>query len=104
ARERVLGDLVRRRALLSAQIEELRGGRDRLLDAYRTVKRTFLEATEALAQVEAHAAVEREAHHEPLDVDAEIAAEIEALDGTDATDTTDATGATIEPAPAAADG
>ena len=43
----------------SAQIEELRGGRDRLLDAYRTVKRTFLEATEALAQVEARAAAER---------------------------------------------
>ncbi|MDQ1475828.1 MAG: hypothetical protein QOE62_1057, partial [Actinomycetota bacterium] len=44
ARERVLGDLVRRRALLNAQIEALRGGRDRLLDAYRTVKRTFLDA------------------------------------------------------------
>ena len=59
ARERVLVDLVRRRALLQAQIEELRGGRDRLLDAYRTVKRTFLEATEALTQVEARAAAER---------------------------------------------
>jgi DivIVA domain-containing protein len=80
ARERVLGDLVRRRALLSAQIEELRGGRDRLLDAYRTVKRTFLEATEALTQVEARAASERPAIHEPLDIDTEIAAEIEALD------------------------
>jgi len=91
ARERVLGDLVRRRALLSAQIEELRGGRDRLLDAYRTVKRTFLEATESLSQVEARAASERATTSEPLDVDAEIAAEIEALDGTtigaDATET-----------------
>lgn len=81
ARERVLGDLVRRRSLLSAQIEALRGGRDRLLDAYRTVKRTFLDATEALAQVEARAAVERSAStHEPLDLAAEIAAEIDKLD------------------------
>ncbi len=81
ARERVLGDLVRRRALLNAQIEALRGGRDRLLDAYRTVKRTFLDATEALAQVEARAAVERSASsNEAIDVAAEIAAEIEKLD------------------------
>ena len=66
----------------NGQIEALRGGRDRLLDAYRTVKGTFLEATEALAQVEARAAVERSAStHEPVDVAAEIAEEIEKLDG-----------------------
>jgi DivIVA domain-containing protein len=83
ARERVLGDLVRRRALLNGQIEELRSGRDHLLDAYRTVKRTFLEATEALAQVEARAAAERSTTlSEPLDIAAEIAAEIDALDDT----------------------
>jgi DivIVA domain-containing protein len=82
ARERVLGDLVRRRALLHAQIEVLRHGRDRLLDAYRNVKRTFLEATEALGDVEARAAAERSTTAaEPLDIAAEIAAEIEALDG-----------------------
>ena len=80
ARERVLGDLVRRRALLQAQIEELRGGRDRLIDAYRTVKRTFLDATEALAHVEVRAAAERATPAEPLDVAAEIAAEIALLD------------------------
>ncbi|HEV7523661.1 MAG TPA: DivIVA domain-containing protein [Acidimicrobiia bacterium] len=91
ARERVLGDLVRRRALLNGQIEALRGGRDRLLDAYRTVKGTFLEATEALAQVEARAAVERSAPHEPIDIDAEIAEEIEKLDGSAPIDLTDAT-------------
>ena len=56
ARERVLADLGRRRSLLQAQVEELRQGRDRLLEAYRVVKRTFLDATEALAQVEARAA------------------------------------------------
>ena len=55
-RERVLADLFRRRALLQAQVDELRGGRDHLLDVYRVVKRTFLEATGALAQVEARAA------------------------------------------------
>jgi DivIVA domain-containing protein len=82
ARERVLADLVRRRALLNAQIEALRSGRDHLLDAYRTVKRTFLDATEALVQVETRAAVERAAPHaQPVDLDAEIAAEIEKLDG-----------------------
>jgi DivIVA domain-containing protein len=59
ARERVLADLGRRRGLLHAQVEELRQGRDRLLEAYRVVKRTFLDATEALAQVEARAASER---------------------------------------------
>jgi DivIVA domain-containing protein len=86
ARERVLGDLVRRRALLNAQIEVLRRGRDHLLDAYRNVKRTFLEATEALGEVEARAAAERSistAAGEPLDIAAEIAAEIEALDASD---------------------
>ena len=47
-RERVLADLARRRSLLQAQIEALRAGRDSLLDAYRVVKRSFLEATGAL--------------------------------------------------------
>ena len=90
ARERVLSDLVRRRALLNAQIEALRGGRDRLLDAYRTVKRTFLDATEALVQVEARAAVERSASsNEAIDIAAEIAAEIEKLDDGTVPDTTD---------------
>jgi DivIVA domain-containing protein len=71
ARERVLSDLGRRRSLLQAQVEELRQGRDRLLEAYRVVKRTFLDATEALAQVEARAASERAqaaATHEHADV------------------------------------
>jgi DivIVA domain-containing protein len=95
ARERVVGDLVRRRSLLSAQIEALRAGRDHLLDAYRTVKRTFLDATEALAQVEARAAVERSVpNSESVDVAAEIAAEIEKLDGALPTDGTGVDGAT----------
>ncbi len=81
ARERVLVDLVRRRALLNGQIEQLRLGRDRLLDAYRTVKRTFLEATEALAQVEGRAAEERAHAPEEVDIAGQVAAEIEALEG-----------------------
>jgi len=73
-RERVLADLLRRRTLLTAQIDELRTGRDHLLDAYRVVKRTFLEATGALAQVEQRAAAERAAGG-PVDV-AEDALEV----------------------------
>jgi hypothetical protein len=65
--------------LLQSQIEELRVGRERLVDAYGAVKRTFLEATDALAQVESRAAVER-ANSPDLDIAAEIAAEISALD------------------------
>jgi cell division septum initiation protein DivIVA len=57
-RERVLADLGRRRMLLQAQIDELRAGRDRLLDAYRVVKHTLGDATDALVQVEARAAAE----------------------------------------------
>jgi DivIVA domain-containing protein len=78
-RERILGDLGRRRGLLQAQLEELRNGRDHLLEAYRVVKRTFLEATEALAQAEARAAAGKPLPSvEPSDVDAAIAAEEEA--------------------------
>jgi DivIVA domain-containing protein len=57
-RERVLADLARRRSLLQAQVDELRSGRDRLLDAYRVVKHTLGDATGALAQVEARANAE----------------------------------------------
>ncbi|HEY7136833.1 MAG TPA: DivIVA domain-containing protein [Acidimicrobiia bacterium] len=52
-RERVLTELGRRRSTLQAQIDELRNGRERLLEAYRTVKRTLAEATDALSHVEA---------------------------------------------------
>jgi len=79
ARERVLTDLARRRGLLQAQVEELRQGRDHLLDAYRVVKRTFLEATEALAHVEARAAAGKPIPSADVhDVDAAIAAEPDA--------------------------
>ena len=78
-RQRVIDDLGRRRELLSGQLEELRTGRDQLLDAYRVVKRTFLEATEALAQVEARATAGRPAPGtDPVDLDETLAAESEA--------------------------
>jgi DivIVA domain-containing protein len=83
-RERVLADLLRRRTLLQAQIDELRGGRDHLLDAYRVVKRTFLEATGALAQVEVRAAADRAAGHVP-------AAEVDPAKASTGTHETDAT-------------
>lgn len=76
-RERILADLGRRRLLLQAQIDELRAGRDRLLDAYRVVKRTLGDATEALVQVEARAGHELAGPPPSLEVppvDGELAA------------------------------
>ncbi len=75
-RERIIEDLARRRELLTGQLEELRAGRDRLLDSYRVVKRTFLDATEALAQVEARATAGRPvAGPDPADLADAVAAE-----------------------------
>jgi DivIVA domain-containing protein len=61
-RERVLGDLTRRRRVAQVQIEQLRAGRERLIDAYRIVRRTLDEVTDELqrADAEARAAMERE--------------------------------------------
>ena len=98
ARERVLADLFRRRSLLQAQIDELRAGRDNLLDAYRVVKRSFLDATNALAQVEARAAEER-ARDEDGEVSDELAEELRAATGDDDLDAEAPVGAE----PAAAD-
>jgi DivIVA domain-containing protein len=60
-RERLLGDLARRRRLAHVQIEQLRAGRERLLEAYRVVRRTLDEATEELSVAEAEARVAAEA-------------------------------------------
>ena len=60
-RERLLGDLARRRRLAHVQIEQLRAGWERLLDAYRVVRRTLDEATEELTVAEAEARVAAEA-------------------------------------------
>lgn len=59
-RERILRDLARRRRTAHVQIEQLRAGRDRLLEAYRVVRSTLDEATGELtvAEAEARAAAE----------------------------------------------
>lgn len=60
-RRRVLEDLVRRRKVLRRQIEQLRVGRERLLEAYEVVSQTVQEATQELgvAVTSAQAAAER---------------------------------------------
>jgi DivIVA domain-containing protein len=59
-REKVLGDLGRRRRLAQAQVDQLRAGRERLLEAYRLVRQTLDQVVEELAsaEVEARAAAE----------------------------------------------
>ena len=47
-RERILKDLLRRRELLLEQIDELRSGREELLESYKVVKTSFQKATDAL--------------------------------------------------------
>ncbi|HUR23738.1 MAG TPA: DivIVA domain-containing protein [Acidimicrobiales bacterium] len=55
ARARVLGDLARRRRIAHTQVEQLRAGRERLLDAYRVVRRTLDEVADELERVESEA-------------------------------------------------
>lgn len=72
-RERVLSDLTHRRDLLQAQIAELRLGREHLVEAYRAVKRTFLDATEALTAVEVRFAEQRPEPVDPAEIEALLA-------------------------------
>ncbi len=55
ARERILSDLSRRRNVAAVQIEQLRAGRERLLDAYRVVRETLDEVTDELQRADAEA-------------------------------------------------
>ena len=55
ARARVLGDLTRRRRLLQIQVEQLRAGRERLLDAYRLVRRSIDDVADELERAEGEA-------------------------------------------------
>ena len=63
-RRRMLEDLAKRRRVLRQQVEQLRGGRERLLEAYEVVGHTMREATAELtaALPEARAAAERAGH------------------------------------------
>jgi DivIVA domain-containing protein len=76
-RETILTDLARRRNLGTVQIDQLRAGRERLLDAYLVVRRTLDEVTDELqrAGAEAKAAADAVGRHagtdhreEPLDL------------------------------------
>ncbi|MEL7208814.1 MAG: DivIVA domain-containing protein, partial [Actinomycetota bacterium] len=80
-RRRMLEDLARRRRALRQQVEQLRGGRERLLEAYEVVGHTMREATEELAAAlpEARAAAERAGHRVgPEETVDQLEAEIEA--------------------------
>lgn len=68
-REKILSDLARRRKVASVQIEQLRAGRERLLDAYLVVRRTLEEVTDELqrADSEARAAAGAAARHHAVD-------------------------------------
>lgn len=68
ARDQVLTDLGRRRRMVNAQVQQLRAGRERLLDAYRVVRRTLDEVSEELERVEVEArAVAGETGRRPLE-------------------------------------
>jgi DivIVA domain-containing protein len=54
-RERILEDLSRRRRVATVQIEQLRAGRERLLESYAVVRRTLEEAQEELSRADAEA-------------------------------------------------
>ena len=54
-REKILTDLARRRKLGTVQVEQLRAGRERLLDAYLVVRRTLEEVTDELQRADAEA-------------------------------------------------
>src|SRR5436305_5146778 len=62
-RERVIGDLARRRRAAQIQIEQLLAGRDRLLDTYKSVRGTLDDITVELAHAEDKARVAAEAAH-----------------------------------------
>lgn len=82
-RERVLRDLARKRKAARGQLEQLRAGRERLLEAYGLVRRTLDEATDELkgslqvAKQAADAALRRVEAEPEDDVEA-LEAEVEA--------------------------
>ncbi|HVF14477.1 MAG TPA: DivIVA domain-containing protein, partial [Acidimicrobiales bacterium] len=60
-RERMLGDLSRRRRVAEVQLEQLRVARGRLVEAYEVVRRTLEEVTAELAAAEPEARLAAEA-------------------------------------------
>jgi DivIVA domain-containing protein len=90
-RERILEDLSRRRRVASVQIEQLRAGRERLIESYAMVRKTLDEVQQELsrADTEARAAAE--------DAGRRIQRSFEAVDPVEAVETAE----TSEPAPTA---
>ncbi len=74
-REQILKDLLRRRDLLLEQIDELRKGREELLESYKVVKGSFQKATDALHSVEEKASSELMPHS--IDVDSLLKTPVE---------------------------
>jgi DivIVA domain-containing protein len=69
-RERILSALSKKRNVAVAQVEQLRAGRERLLEAYQIVRRTLDEATGDLARAESEARAAADAiRHRPLTLD-----------------------------------
>ncbi|HEY1734164.1 MAG TPA: DivIVA domain-containing protein [Acidimicrobiales bacterium] len=54
-RERVLADLARRRRVATIQVEQLRAGRERLIESYGVVRRTLEEVQDELQRADAEA-------------------------------------------------
>lgn len=54
-RDRILEDLARRRRIATVQIEQLRAGRERLIESYAVVRRTLEEASAELSRADAEA-------------------------------------------------
>jgi DivIVA domain-containing protein len=54
-RDRILDDLSRRRRVATVQIEQLRAGRERLIESYAVVRRTLEEAQNELSRADAEA-------------------------------------------------
>ena len=81
-RRRILEDLVRRRKVLRRQIEQLRVGRERLLEAYEVVGLTVEEATAELgvALPAAQAAAERAGRRLGPDADEVTPEELHAIE------------------------
>jgi DivIVA domain-containing protein len=77
-RERILADLTRRRKVASVQIEQLRAGRDRLLEAYRVVRGTLDEVTEELQRADGEARAAADAVGRRPSAGDEVSAEADA--------------------------
>jgi DivIVA domain-containing protein len=69
-REKILSALSKKRNVAVAQVEQLRAGRERLLEAYQVVRETLDEATAELARAETEARAAADAiRHRPLALD-----------------------------------